>query len=1555
MAAYHAATCQAYQPSGDEWARPQVAPPPPPLDGCPVSCSSCSHLFARDQVSLSYLMKGRSSIAWNVLDVTLALPRHDLTSVVATAEASHVSGGAMDDGQGAVCGRCRRQETPTCCCSPLLHIDVTELRTLFCRPSPRDKTALRYSFAAQPLLSHAPVFARCIRQRCILFDVVFHDGAGDPDMIGRGPSSRSVAGTLAVALCAHTGADVTEEEEADECNGGRSWLSLRATCSVPSTARALTWLLKVFLPLSRVPDLAIGLTLSRAAFAGSDSGVDTSIPMQWCYVERSSSCSVPYDALWAHWGEIVTPPESPRVDSTRTWTPCFAEGDRNDDFIVWGRLQHCTEKATTVLFGGNPYGSVARKYTHLCALLALLVDVRACATRHSTPNPLPAFLSDETSVLQRLLFQWFTFLGLQRTFSSACQPLAELTTEIHAIVYTRDWLAELGACDSVCPLAHWLYLVSQWLTLRVLEDALELLPSKLQWKTGTESAAETHLLFRADVGSTLRHSASLCSRSDSTVCPTREKGFFAHTRLSRWMRYRTTALVLAAAPPSPASIAAALPEMTKEEAVLVCVLENLMCVAIDPANGSRKPPCRSAAAHALILEPEAHGVMTCRLHLGSPPPNWQRDGLHVHEVVVPPLSQSFAIKPQTPSSALPTARTLHAPVVAALLSWYAVDFEAVFGHLYRVWRLAQRYSSRYPAKSCSETRESDAVASNDSNPWRGVVNTAVRCCCDGTSCSGQAHEGPPLGSLGRCLLFAIWMSLALVDIDEGVGASTPCPPLAWKGTLYYSSRRNVLHVRDWGTALHLHHVASCVSVGNNQAISGDASNTRALHDRDSRRENCSTAVKQAVSTVINSFVRARTASAAVQARARLYAQSMTHVPFSGSHDSLAQVTATSRGARDNTNDDTWRPLHICGDDSAAAEGADECVLLSWCCNTEKEENKSRDGVSGALPVQQQQGQPRMGDDDSLVSTDPLGNTSRQSSWLDYSIEEFTEASDGTIGQPPMSQASAPQVKEDQEHFALDPAVAVPLVELESHLREQLTRNAVSELYSLVALPGGLVWHTCENEEVASLQDLTRHARLRGVKREIHEWLSGSSALHEDSVQPREDEQPTSPVAAAAHVVVSLPTQRPLAGLASSKAARVQGDEESTRRTLCEAERRMRQCIQTSCTHVGALLLLQSQEARQRLHLRQMWELEQEEWQIRWCAVLVPECVLRSLLHEKAAAGAWKELPHHEGLQPRQQQPCQHLNKRLGYCSQLHQRGQRCRMASLNVSSSPPTPAAAEAHAHRVCLLCGDVEKAGRETPSRSLQRLPRALVDVSHSPPSCQGHEQEPRTPVLAPLHSPSLTMWPRRAPWQRCLNKPTAGVPTFTCAPAGAAHSAVPVLSLSLCETPPPALARSSTRRCLNELPLNHSKRYVNCARITPPYRLPSPPSSAICWPVVSEDGGTLVNGNPPRRKGSLLQHGDTRGSNAAWRRSWIKESASAAAAVTFNGVDGERTAHLVTALSEPSTAKERLARHADPRVSTAPSVLTRVSAHLASTTTVPPRRLRKPVVTWSDDVQQY
>ncbi|CAG9571244.1 conserved hypothetical protein [Leishmania major strain Friedlin] len=1370
--------------------------------------------------------------------------------------------------------------------------------------------------------------------------------------------SPSVEGALAVAVGAHTGAGVTENGGADEGHGGSRYLSLAAASSVASAACALTWLLTVFLPRPQVPALAIGLTLSRPAFAGSGNEVGAGTPMQWCYVERGATPSVPHDALWAHWTAMVQPPESRRAGSRLASAPCFAEGDHDDDFIVWGRLQHCTERATTILFGGQPADSVTPKSTRLCALLAVLGDVRACATRQSTSNPLPVLLSDETSVPQRLLFQWFTFLGLRSTSSLECRPSGELSTEIHAIVSTRDWLAELSACNSICSLGHWLHLVSQWLTFRVLEAALELLPSVLRWKTGSASAAETHLLFRSDVDSSRCCSANLCSGPDSTACPARQKGGLAQLRPSCWMRYRTTASAPAAASPSTASIAAALPELPKAEAVLVCVLERLMSAAIGPADGSRKSPGRPATAHALILEPEAHGVVTCRLHLGSRPPKWQRNGLPVRGVSVPPLSQSFSTRHPARSSAPPTARAAHAPVVAALLSWYAVDFEAVFGRLYRVWRLAQRYHSRCPAKSCGEIGAADAAALHNSDPWRGVVDAAVRCYTDDAGCSGQAHEGPALGSLGRCLLLAIWLSLALVDVDGGVGAAAPCPPMTWKGTLYYSSRRNVLHVRDWGTALHLRHVASCLSAGDDQAMGGDTANAGALQDGNSRGKECGAAVKEAVSTVVNSFARARTAAVAAQARARLQAQSTTHLPFSEAQDPRGHTTTTSRGAGDSTSRSTCRLLHICGDDGAAAEDNDECVLLSWSCDTAEEESGPREGGSGVPLVQQPQGKPRRGGDDPLASTDLLVGTSPQSLWLDCSIEEFAEANDGTIGQPLVTQVPAPQVKEGPEHSALDPALVVPLVKLESHLRELLTRNALSEMLSLIGLTRGLAWRTCDDGEVAARQRPARHARSHHVRAEAQRRFGGSSALPVDEVRLHEDEQPPSPAAAAAaaHVDVSLSTRHAPAALASSKATRLQEDEEPTRSSLCRAEHRMRQYVYARCTHVGALLLLQSREARGRLHLSQVWELEQEEWQARWSTVLVPECVLRSLLHEKSAAGAWRALTQQEGPQQRQPHGCRHRNRRLGSASQWHQRGPCGSAASLKVGPSPPTPTADEVRTHRMILLCGDVEEVDRGAPDRPAQRSPRAKAYASHSPPPCQRNQQEPQSPLLAPLHSPSLTMRPRRAPPQTCPNKPAARVPVSAYAPAAAARSAVPVLSISLCETPPSAPARASTRRCLNELPLNRRRIDAGFARIAPSHQLVSPPSTAaIRWCLPAEDSDALVDHETPRRKASLPKHEDTHCDTAARRRPSAGERASAAS-VKCNLADSEsRGAPLGTAAPVPSKAKERLATHAGPRISAAPPVLTHVATHIASTTSVPPRRLRRPVVTWSDDMQQY
>ncbi|KAI5685222.1 hypothetical protein MNV84_01927 [Leishmania braziliensis] len=1308
----------------------------------------------------------------------------------------------------------------------------------------------------------------------------------------------------------------------------------------------------VFLRLSRVPALAIGLTLASPTFSDSGSEAETGTAMQWCYVERSASYSVPYDVLWSHWATIVTPPPGRLTGSKLASVPYFAEAHHDEDLITWSRLQHYAERATAVLFGEQPANSTTPESRRLCALLAVLNDARAWATRQPTTNPLPVLLSDETSVPQRLLFQWFMFLGIQNASSSQCRPSIELSTEIHAIAFAPGWWAELRTCNSLCSLGQWLDLVSQWLTVRALEAALDLLPSTLQWRTGSASAVETHLLFRADADSSWCCSADLCSRAEGTACPIGKEGGFAHLRLSRWMRYRATASRPAAAPLSLPFIEAALPEISKAEAVLVWVLERLMYAVVGSADGSRKLPCGSATAHALLLEPEAHGVVTCRLHLSSPPHKWQCNGSSAPRVGAP----SHSLFPWS-SSAPPLGRAAQAPVVAALLSWYAVDFEVVFGRLYRVWRLAQRHHFRCLTGSRNDSGAADAAAPHHNDPWRGVVETAMRCCSGDAGGSAQAHEDPVLGLLGRCLLLAMWMSLSVVDVDEGVGVASLSPPLSRKGTLYYSSRRNVLHVRDWGTALHLRYVASCLSIDEGQVIYDDTEHAGALQNGARRRRvYCRTAVKQTVSIVVSAFARARTAAAATQARARLQAQSNTRLSCCETHDSPGHTTTASRGADGSAGSGTCRILDIWDDDGAAAEEGAECVLLSWSCAAAEEASESHEGSPGVTLVQHQQSKQRTGDDAPLASNDLLCSPSLQSSWMDYSIEEFADENESTISQSPASHASAPQAKEDQEQSALDPAVVVPLLDLESHLRELLTRSAVSELLRLVGLAERLARHSCEDGEAAAQPRLVSHARPHSVRMEAQQRSWSSSALHVETVQLHEDEQPPQH-AAPAYVDVSLPTPPALASTASSRAAHLREDEASVRRTLCGAEHRMRQCLHARCTHMGALLLLQSQETHRRLHLSQLWALEQEEWQMRWRTVLVPECVLRGLLSEKAAAGVWKTLPQQEEPQQWQQCGCQPQNRRLSYSPQRHQRDQRCSVAAPKIGTPPAAPTAEEARAHQVFLLYGDVEAIDREAPDRSLKRSPPTRTEASHGSPSCQRNQQESQFRLSAPLRSPSLAMWPRHVPRQRHSIKSGASRPASSCATAGAAHSAVPVLSVSLCEAPSSTPARASTGRCLNELPLNHRRTDARLACITPP-------STAMGWGLLTGNGDALVNRESSSRKSRPQRHGGAHCDDAARRRLSAGGSASVAFAETIctaaaleskRADRGSRSTPLGAVPPAFHTAKEKVAPDADHRISAAPPVPRHTAIHSLSAASVPPRRLRKPVVTWLEDLQQH
>ncbi|KAG5483734.1 hypothetical protein LSCM4_04886 [Leishmania orientalis] len=1557
----------------------EVPLPSSSLCECVASSFPSSLPVARSQVRPGYAIKGAPATAWNVLDLALTLPQRFRTTVMPTADVSNARGRAADYDEETVCRRCSSNESSPRSCRSLVQIGLTELRALFCTGASGDETTLRQLPAGPPLLMHAPVFARCTRLRCVLFDVVLHGGAGDPGMVASGLyAPNALAGALDVALCAHTSARFTEEEEASERHGSRDGLSLQAASSVSGAALTLASILRVLQPLSHLSALSIGLTLARPAFPGSDSAKCAGASTQWSFVERGSSFSMPYDALWAHWLAITRPAASRLEGSRLNSASSFPVGDHNDDFAVWGRLQHYAERATTALFGEESAGFAAPQHAHLCALLAVLGDVRACATRRFISDPLPILLFDAFSVAQRLLFQWFTFLGLRSASSSHCRPSLELSTEIHAIVFARGWLEELCACHSICSLEHWLHLVAQWLTVRVLEAALKSLPSMVECEREKMSAAETHVLFRVDVDSSSSGAAGLCPGVDGAVRPAREKGGLAHLRPSRWMRYRATASAPAAALPSLPSITAALPELPKEEAVLVCVLERLMKASIGPSDDSRKPLCRPSAAHALVLEPEVHGVVTCRLHLGSPPHKWQRHDSFTPDVGAPPLSQRFAAESPTLSSAPPPARRAHAPVVAALLSWYAVDFEALFSQFYRVWRLARRYRSRYPAESCGGIGAADAAALPLDNLWRGIVDKAVRYHSGGTGGRGQADAIPALGLLSRCLLLAMWMSLAVVDVDDDVGAVTAtntirsqcCAshvgsaslPLAWKGTLYYSSRRNALHVRDWGTALHLRRVASCLSASEDQDMGSEISDAGSLQREDARRRACGAAVRLAASIVVSSFARARAAvAAAAEARARREAQPNARLSCSEIRGVPADATTAYRGAGDsNGNGSRWF-FDTDGSDGTAAEEEDACVLLNWSCDSVKEETGPCEGSSRVALAQQPHANERAGDDDSLSSNHPLRSASLQSSWVIDSIEEFAEASECRIGQPPESHTSAPQVEANQQPSSLAPAAAAPLLDLESHLRELLTHGAVSELLWLVGLAERLARRACEDGEAAARQCLASQAWSHSVKVVTQRRPGASSTLDADAVLLHEDEQPPAHAAASKAGEFVLTRQTPFT-LTSSKAARLESEEVSARGTLCGAEHRLRQHVEACCTHIGALLRLQDQEASRRLHVRQLSELELEELQIRWRTVSVPECMLRSLLRETVAAGTRKALPGQE--EPQQRQRCARAahSSRLGCTSTRHRSEQRGSAAAPKVEFSPPlAPLAGEAWAHRMFLLCGEVKESGTEAPGCRSQRSTRATADASHGSSSCQRDQQEP---LLESPCTPPLAMQPRRASRHGYSSKSTARVPALSHAPAVTTHSSVPVVSVSLRGAPSSSPVRTLARRCLSELPLNHSRNDVHPACIAPSHRLELPPSTAVRRCPLTELGDALADRASPKRKAVLQRYGDARDDEATSRQSTAGAGASVAVAeemrlptaMKCEHADDERTTSPLD-IARPGLciAKERMAPHAGPRISVTPGVFAHTTAHSASATSVPPRRLRKPVVTWSDDVQQY
>lgn len=1484
---------------------------------------------------------GTSGVAWNVLDAELCTTAHAL------AEAN-----------------------PSC----TVHSDA--LCAIAARQSSLSAKTKDEGDEVLPLLVHAPVFARCTRPSLSLFDVVLprlthhdRDAAARKDELqpqGTRPLGSDLAAcvqaALGVALCAHVGTD-----DAASSSGTSSQLHDAAVLVAHSVVRLLA-------PATLAPSITLGLTMSPAPdHVTHPDACERLTRLHWSYLESSAAVPVDYDALAAHWEAAVGASTALRrrvshvdVPSPSTHTraeaahSCWAAPDTQaaDSASVHRRLHAYAERvAASELLSccaSLPFSGSPPRWRS--ALLAILLDVRQRLVEQETGGNALSLLhgTAQHDALAQWLLQWFSFLACRsaptscagsvtdappRHASPCAQLPIDIQTQLHAALHSSTGLrAALTSLPVGCgsggsnsssplhPLRDALQHVAHWLTLHVLEATLAQLPATLSVGQSATSCspppfADAHVLFRSSCG----QEGVVQSARTTHV---RRGGGLTQVRPSRWMIYHNAG-----------AVRRSLLELTPAQSAFVSLLERLLDVAAqrsaDPIATVRRSPPSSLLTYDLFTQPELHGVAVCRLRCAVGPQQSSNAPL------APPSQRRASVARSTVphgssgsgggNNNITAAAVVRAPLVACLLAWFAADFDCVFSALHRVWCLALRYGSATASTSVSE----EAATATFSSLWRGLVNPSVR--CDAAAAAGV----PALGLLGRCLLLAMWMSLSVVDADEGPreGAATAPPSrrramAAWAGTIAYSSRRNVLHVRDWATAMHLARVANALCVGVRRPV-------RPHGDTDAGCSEQRERVEAAVAAVVTAFLNAR--ASAVRRHERWRAALLHTRP---------------------------RPLPEAGAPATAAEHGDEvedteeaCVLLTWSCTR---------GPASHAPA----------------SPPPSPS-------LDFSVEEVVES---------MSEGEAPAKishGNTSSSTVLATNTAAPLIDLEVRLRGLLTRDALADGLWLLRMAERLARHAWEESEAAARQGMTTAYTHHTMKAEKAPVCGGESS----AAAREEKHRASSPVAVAVlHADEREPSWLPprpsssssfyAAGVAAPAAASplppslahayLCEDEAANRSSLRGVEQRQRRLLHRQCGNGAAQVTLQRVEMERRALLRCMWAVQEAEWQARWRAVVVPECVLRALLAEYAAAAV--ETARQRGrarTPPEQRRPASPLR---------------------------PVTIAREAHAHRAFLLGSEVK--GPSAPATPTAARPtRAAAPAARSlspmqPTSRAGSlKRAERAPTQRARTSPpprSPTPQQRAAP-PCCVSRPQrsrtrrSSPPPPRSPPCGKRgdSATVPVIRFSLCtsssctpaaqqqqqQQPSPHTAAPSPSP-LTDLSLNHigpmareSPQRAADSTCTPPTSPPPPLAAASsAWWCPVEEGGRSHAPSPadplrvlrrqhrrlrPRRTTSHAGGGG--GVPVALAVAEAVRIATAAAAAPTTAEPSPRTdmhpiartagLPLDVAFADASRGKVRRSTSATSRASPASAS----NAPALDALHVLPRRRRPSVVTWAEDVEEY
>ncbi|KPA77228.1 hypothetical protein ABB37_07135 [Leptomonas pyrrhocoris] len=1150
-------------------------------------------------------------------------------------------------------------------------------------------------------LAHHPVFVhRCPRLRCHVFDVVCHDKGGEGRARGRSEDENEVVlkrhqllmEALRLAVTAHTGDAVCAGVHGDD----DAKVESRAELDLVRVGEHLHCVVSKLLPLSMLSSRSLGLTMTSSPGAHvrpsstdpPSAGAASPVNLHWSWVEGprmeadtnaqggSSPATFPasrgtppssstalhatrFEYLWHYWTACVDASEGAgdgseglRQGAIDEYSVC------SDASSVYRRLHAYAQRARRLFFNDVTKRLAATDEQQaaeqlLCALLAVLTE--ALLQEAYWASPLTPLRLHDPHVLNRYLCVWFTFVGLA---VSTSEDVMQIQTQVQAILLTPFASDEDGSSSSgdgmsqsqyAAPMQARLRGVCQWITTKMLSLVVQWMPSTLLTAAPPSPLAielkETHLLFRSAV-------APAQGNSGFTPClytlPTLSNGEYGR---------------------------AAVPSSHTSATHLRGLLDRLWeCVAgegVSPEinSTSQKMKCPRVVAvlsHELFTHTahhrHHHGVVVCRLHLGA--------SLH-SRLVSPPQ----AARPQSSRLGMCVVRS----PVAALLSWYAIDFEDVFRQSYRCWALARRYGV-LPSTSASTTigdnehsegarrfqgcstvdpaivcyARINAVRAEErtvKDAYVGATNSSSSVVVDSTGTA--AAVTPVLGLLGRCLLLGLWMMLKLTDVDledgEGdvdVGGTREddgtSPSVSTRGTLFYSSRRNMLFARDWQTVHQLHHVLRSTSAGiasDTQVPTSQQFTETSTSKAKGRGEN--EVVRAAATTTLHAFLRARLAQQQTRERHRQVAAAALHRRWQRGHQRRRQQQQFHDERMDSRKLDGAARLtdNVCQRETApnlanvigAEEQEDEesCVLLHWSAVEDASVSSIDSSEAASTPAAVPDARASV----SSVCTGSLSESATPVRDLAAETSFLVSANDSVVDEsvaaPPLSLASASaELLSASTSCSASPELPPPaspslslgqrhLFDLEAHERALLRRMALSEVLWLTSLLECVGRRAHEEGEGRDWQELVQQEQGRAQRLQtlqVAQQRSNSANIFFCEVQQLHKDECV-PVAA----LLSAPPAAQTAALEASQLVQfvkmLSSSEERARDALQHSEGRLRSHMHTEHLRCGARIVVSNEEARQRRFLDESWALEQQEWQVRWSTVMLPECVLRDLYRD----------------------------------------------------------------------------------------------------------------------------------------------------------------------------------------------------------------------------------------------------------------------------------------------------------------------------------------------------